>query len=297
MKIIFDGTGEDVEQIISWWVEAGVDVEQKDLPTSCPDLVSGISELGGEFHAQCMVEVKWSTHDFMTSYRSGHLQSQLLYMKKHCNKGLLAIVKTSVPNVPMNRNKSFRKQMAMQKAQYEGMIQDVMVDFNVPVKEFKTPQDLIIWSKRYIQKSMSNLRVYMCEEDMPPLFKGDINTKTIMCVRGIGKEVACRLMDKYHTDAELCYALSQYECDVDGVGLKTKLDLIDNYIERGHIEKGYLPWLYLFDLHNIRGADRRYIKKQFKDDATSCSKLLEYLQDDNLSEQTINIISKFFDDD
>jgi ERCC4-type nuclease len=230
IKGYYDGTGENLSYVMDF-IRLGVDMEQMKFPTGCPDLCTDpiwIDEY--TIHADSMTEIKWTSSDFMESYKSHHLHSQMIYAVEHAENRLLAIVKTPFTVYA-------GKDMALLERQFQGMIQAVMVDYNCPVIVKDTQDDLIIWLVNYLGKVTNPHRQIFSQPEWVQKKNIDRNVQHWMLIPGIHAKRAWMIKEKYKTEHDLYTAIFEGDLGIDGIDKKLRQEIWDDFVQRGWIEE------------------------------------------------------------
>lgn len=228
MKIYYDGTGENLSYI-EHLTMLGVDTEQMKMPPECPDWVINPIDAGEYIHGDAMIELKWSSSDFMESYKSHHLHSQMLYAVEHAENRLLAIVKTPFTVYA-------GKDLGSLERQFQGMIQAVMVDYNTPVIVKDTQDELIPWLVNYLGKICNPHRQFFGQQEWVEKKNIDRNVQHWMLIPGIHAKRAWMIKEKYKTEHDLYTSIFEGSLGIDGIDEKLTQAIWDDFKLRGWIE-------------------------------------------------------------
>jgi hypothetical protein len=240
IKIYYDGTGENLsylEQLIM----LGVDVEQMKMPVGCPDWVIEPIDMGeGSIHGDVMIELKWSSQDFHSSYKSHHLHSQICYAIEHCQKRLVAVLKT-----PWTIHDG--ADIPLLERQFQGEVQAIFCDYNCPVEVFEPKGDetisqvqdrMIIWLVQYLKKATDRHRVFFGQDEWVEKNKKiDINVKHWALIDGIYMKRALMIKEKYANEHDLYNAIYEGPLGIPGIDKKLEAKIWDDFVQRGWIEE------------------------------------------------------------
>jgi ERCC4-type nuclease len=276
MKIYYSGVGEnkDFLRILDMFK---IEHEQINMPQGCPDWVINPKYfdmqpneliLTPQPESDCMVELKWSRSDFIQSYESHHIHEQILYGLSHSKHMALGIVKTPW---------TYRDNPQVMDKKYRGMKNAIWADFQIPIIEEDNPESLVHTLKGYLEKSIEEGREIITEHQLPPVYNHvdagqdektllstESNIRSLMCINGMGPERARTIIYQCKHIGGLVSALKRYDLQVDDIGPKMMVAMIDYFSTIGLITKddvGNMPIEFLIDSIKPPASDRKLLRK------------------------------------
>ena len=208
--------------------EHGFDIQQRNLPKSCPDMVIDVEEtaesiLNYQVYSFSGIEAKWSKDDLMNSHHSGHLQQQLDYLSMNCKRRLVLCV-----NQSSKRYRDWKKRQVYD-AQFRGVCATMMSQY--PWVQFWV-EPTLKGALRYLETWIKNVKgqpyIHVTEDALPTKLKVGHNIKSLIQIDGLGPKTAIKILDKYPSISDIRY---QILC-----GGKLSIPRLSSKVERGIYE-------------------------------------------------------------